>query len=75
VRLEGRQVVWTEEAAARERVAQLDGCYVIESDLPVAAASTQAVHDRYLDLTRVKRDFSDVKAVEHRFVHTYVCKN
>jgi hypothetical protein len=61
VRLEGRQVVWTEEAAAREKEAQLDGCYVVVSDLPVAAADTQAVHDRYLDLTRVERDFRTLK--------------
>src|ERR1019366_5474895 len=32
VRLEGRQVVWTEDAPAREKEAQLDGCYVVESD-------------------------------------------
>ena len=37
------------------------GCYVVESDLPVAAATTQAVHDRYLDLTRVERDFRTLK--------------
>jgi len=61
VRLEGRQVVWTEDAAAREQEAQLDGCYVVESDLPVAAATPQAVHDRYLDLTRVERDFRTLK--------------
>lgn len=61
VRLEGRQVVWTEVAPAREQEAQLDGCYVVESDLPVAAASPQAVHDRYLDLTRVERDFRTLK--------------
>lgn len=61
VRLEGRQVVWTEDAAAREQEAQLDGCYVVESDLPVAAATTQAVHNRYLDLTRVERDFRTLK--------------
>jgi len=61
VRLEGRLVVWAEDPAAREREAQLDGCYVIESDLPAAAATTQAVHDRYLDLTRVERDFRTLK--------------
>ena len=60
-RLEGRQVVWTEDAAAREVEGQLDGCYVVESDLPVAVASTQQVHDRYLDLTRVERDFRTLK--------------
>jgi hypothetical protein len=61
VRLEGRQVVWTEDAAAREAEAQLDGCYVVESDLPVAVASPQQVHDRYVDLTRVERDFRTLK--------------
>jgi hypothetical protein len=33
----------------------LDGCYVIESDLPKELAGTQQVHDRYLDLTQVER--------------------
>jgi hypothetical protein len=61
VRLEGRQVVWTEDAAAREAEGQLDGCYVVESDLPVAVASTQQVHDRYVDLTQVERDFRTLK--------------
>jgi hypothetical protein len=61
VRLAGRQVVWTADAAARDKEAQLDGCYVVVSDLPVAAAGTQAVHDRYLDLTRVERDFRTLK--------------
>jgi hypothetical protein len=61
VRLEGRQVVWGEDALAREREAQLDSCYVVESDLPVAAATPQAVHDRYLDLTQVERDFRTLK--------------
>ena len=61
VRLEGRKVRWTEDTAAREAQAQLDGCYVVESDLPVAVASTQQVHDRYVDLTRVERGFRTLK--------------
>jgi len=61
VALAGRQVVWTEDAAARQTQAELDGCYVIESDLPKAAADTQQVHDRYLDLTQVERDFRTLK--------------
>lgn len=61
VELVGRQVVWTEDHAAREQQAQLDGCYVIESDLPKEVASTQQVHDRYLDLTQVERDFRTLK--------------
>lgn len=61
VELAGRQVVWTADAAARQRQAELDGCYVIESDLPKAVAATQQVHDRYLDLTQVERDFRTLK--------------
>jgi len=61
VRLEGREVVWEEDEAAREAEGQLDGCYVVESDLPVAAATTQQVHDRYVSLTAVERDFRTLK--------------
>jgi transposase len=61
VRLEGRQVEWSEDAAARQRQEQLDGCYVVESDLPKSVANTQQVHDRYLDLTKVERDFRTLK--------------
>jgi hypothetical protein len=53
--------VWSEDAAARQMQAQLDGCYVIESDLPQAAANPQQLHDRYLDLTKVERDFRTLK--------------
>lgn len=61
VELAGRKVVWTEDEVARQQQAQLDGCYVIESDLPKEVASTQQVHDRYLDLTQVERDFRTLK--------------
>jgi len=61
VELAGRKVVWTEDQAARQKQAELDGCYVIESDLPKEVASTQQVHDRYLDLTKVERDFRTLK--------------
>ena len=61
VELQDRAVVWQEDAPAREAAGQLDGCYVVESDLPVTTASTQQVHDRYLDLTRVERDFRTLK--------------
>lgn len=61
LRLDGRQVVWTEDPAARAKDAELDGCYVVETDLPKPAATTQEVHDRYLDLTLVERDFRTIK--------------
>ena len=61
VALAGRQVVWQEDEAARQAEGQLDGCYVVESDLPTTAATTQQVHDRYVSLTAVERDFRTLK--------------
>ena len=61
LQLEGRKVVWREDGEARGIEAQLDGCYVVETDLPPPAATTQEVHDRYLDLTLVERDFRTLK--------------
>jgi transposase len=61
VELAQRKVVWTEDEAAQRKQAELDGCYVIESDLPKEVAGTQQVHDRYLDLTQVERDFRTLK--------------
>lgn len=61
LRLDGRKVVWTEDTQAGQVEAELDGCYVVETDLPKPAATTQEVHDRYLDLTLVERDFRTIK--------------
>jgi transposase len=61
VQLQERKVVWTEDAVAREREGQLDGCYVVESDLPESVATTGQVHDRSVDLTQVERDFRTLK--------------
>ena len=61
LQLEGRKVVWIEDAQAGQIEAELDGCYVVETDLPKPAATAQEVHDRYLDLTQVERDFRTIK--------------
>jgi transposase len=40
---------------------ELDGCYVIKTDLPKDVASSQIVHDRYKDLSLVERAFRTCK--------------
>jgi len=42
-------------------VAELDGCYVIKTDLPTEAASKETVHDRYKDLSLVESAFRTMK--------------
>jgi transposase len=61
------------EAALQEQ-SQLDGCYVIQTDLPSAAATTQTVHDRYKDLAEVERDFRTMKTGHLEIRPWFVCK-
>ena len=49
-----------QEAALKEAT-QLDGCYVVETDLPATQAPAQVIHDRYTDLELVERDFRTLK--------------
>ena len=42
-------------------IAELDGCYVIKTDLPSEAASKEEVHDRYKDLAMVETAFRTSK--------------
>jgi len=40
---------------------QLDGCYVIKTDLPANTATAAAIHQRYKDLAQVERAFRTFK--------------
>jgi hypothetical protein len=57
---ERRVQVAVDEAYVAE-LAELDGCYALKTDLPAAAADTQAVHDRYKDLALVESAFRTCK--------------
>lgn len=61
VAADGRSLQLTVNQPALEQVARLDGCYVIKTDLPAIAASTQLIHDRYKDLAQVEQAFRTCK--------------
>ena len=46
---------------AKKQVAQLDGCYVIKTDLTAEEATAEAIHERYRDLMWVERAFRTFK--------------
>ena len=56
-----RVVSWTKDEAVGAELELLDGCYVLETDLPAAVADTNAVHARYMSLMDVERDFRTMK--------------
>lgn len=61
LRLEGRTIVLEQKQAALDRVLELAGCYVVVTDVPQEQLSGQDVHDSYLSLQKVERDFRQMK--------------
>jgi transposase len=60
-----------DEQACQDKY-QLDGCYVIKTDLPVQTATAQVIHDRYKDLAQVERAFRTFKNGHLEIRPTYV---
>src|SRR4030095_903839 len=61
VSLHEGQLTATLAPTAQAEAAQLEGCYVLETDVPQTALDAQAVHDRYRDLHEVEQDFRTMK--------------
>ncbi len=58
----------------RNEEAQLDGCYVIKSDVPVDEASAATIHARYKDLKEVEWAFRTMKTTLIELRGIYVRK-
>jgi hypothetical protein len=56
-----RVVGLLKDPAVETQLALLDGCYVLETDLPAAVADARTVHARYMNLTDIERDFRTMK--------------
>jgi Transposase DDE domain len=61
LRLEGRQIIETVDPQAEQRAVDLAGCYVIVTDVSKDQLAAQAVHDSYVALQKVERDFRTMK--------------
>jgi Transposase DDE domain len=68
-----QRLVLTLDVPALQAAAQLDGCYVVETDLKTAQADAQTIHDRYKDLALVERDFRTLKTGHLEFRPWFVC--
>ena len=71
--IQKQRLVLTCDAPARQAAAQLDGCYVVETNLKVPQADAQTIHDRYKDLALVERDFRTLKTGHLEFQPWFVC--
>jgi transposase len=61
LRLEGRVLTLVKNEAATERAMELAGCYVVTSNVPKKQMTGQEVHDSYVGLQKVERDFRAMK--------------
>jgi transposase len=61
VSLHAGQLTATLDATAQAEAVRLEGCYVLETDVPQTALDAQTVHDRYRDLHEVEQDFRTMK--------------
>jgi transposase len=68
-----QRLILTLNEPALKAVAQLDGCYVVETDLKTRQADAQTIHDRYKDLAFVERDFRTLKTGHLEFRPWFVC--
>jgi transposase len=59
--LEGRTILLTLDEAAQQDDALLDGCYILETNVPADVMSAATVDARYRDLQKVERDFRTIK--------------
>jgi transposase len=61
IQLEGRQLKLQRNEEALRRAQELAGCYVVTTDVVPTAMSAQQVHDSYVSLQKVERDFRTLK--------------
>ena len=62
IQLEGTQLKLQRNEEVIRRALELAGCYVVTTDVVPAAMSAQQVHDSYVSLQKVERDFRTLKA-------------
>ena len=58
----GRAIELVIDEEVKKQAAQLDGCYVIKTDLSYKVATAETIHDRYKDLAQVERAFRTFKS-------------
>jgi len=61
ISMEGRKGLIEVLEKEIKKAAELDGCYVIKTDIPSSVAGKEVIHRRYKDLAKVERGFRTIK--------------
>lgn len=72
--LKGRNIIVKTDNEKKEKEEELDGCYVVKTDVPEENLSTQTAHDRYKDLGKVEFAFRTMKTTLEKIRPIFVRK-
>jgi len=60
-KLEGRNILLKTDNEKKKKEEELDGCYVVKTDVPEEDLDSQRAHDRYKDLAKIEFAFRTMK--------------
>ena len=69
-----RVIVYNIDTEAQNKAEELDGCYVVKTDVPKENLDAQTAHDRYKDLANVEFAFRTMKTTLEEIRPVYVRK-
>ena len=72
--IEGRNILIKTDSKKKEREEELDGCYVVKTDVPAEKLDAQTAHDRYKDLAKVEFAFRTMKTTLEKIRPIFVRK-
>ena len=72
--IENRTICVKTDLAKQKKEAELDGCYVIKTDVSKSKLTTKLAHDRYKDLAKVESAFRTMKTTIENVRPIYVRK-
>ena len=69
-----RNITITTDIEKKKKAEELDGCYVVKTDVPEEKLDTKTAHDRYKDLAKVEFAFRTMKTTLEKIRPVYVRK-
>ena len=72
--VEGRTILIKTDSENKKKEEELDGCYVVKTDVPEEKLDTQKAHDRYKDLAKVEFAFRTMKTTLEKIRPIFVRK-
>ncbi len=74
IQLKERDITIVIDEEKKKKEEELDGCYVVKTDVPKENLSTKDAHDRYKDLSKIESAFRTMKTTLEKIRPVFVRK-